>query len=204
MMRVATYLVVAGTALVMFHLGRRLVSRPVGMGASILYLLGPHVPQFDGYFFITEPYANACIVAAAALLSAIALRHAYHGFATGEPNIAGFSLGRRGTAATGSVSVVAVVLAGSSCSRQPAPASTSTAPRTGSTTPPTASARSRRGGRPRFRRRRLHIPLAAVDALPPQRQYHARLHARHRLRRSDTEGDDRGRGRTNGPIARRP
>ena len=68
LMRVVTFLTVAVTGVLVFHLGRTLAGRTVGMVASLLYLLATYTPHFDGYFFITEPYANLAIVLAAALL----------------------------------------------------------------------------------------------------------------------------------------
>ena len=68
LMRIVTFLTVAVTALLVFVLGQRLVGRTVGMVASLCYLVATYMPHFDGFFYITEPYANLTMVVAAILL----------------------------------------------------------------------------------------------------------------------------------------
>jgi len=68
LLRGLTYLTVAVTGVLLFHLGRELAGRTLGMVASLVYLTATYMPHFDGYFFITEPYSNLAIVLAAVLL----------------------------------------------------------------------------------------------------------------------------------------
>jgi hypothetical protein len=79
LLRVVTYLTVAVTGVLVFLLGRKLAGRAVGMVASLVYLVATYMPHFDGYYFLTEPYANLAMVVAAVLL--LADRRAYDALA---------------------------------------------------------------------------------------------------------------------------
>ncbi|WP_142861245.1 ArnT family glycosyltransferase [Salinigranum halophilum] len=65
--RAVTALVVVVTGLLVFRLGTMLYDEPTGMVASVLFLVATYLPHFDGFFFLTEPYAVCCTVVAATL-----------------------------------------------------------------------------------------------------------------------------------------
>lgn len=67
-LRLLTYGTTAVSGLLVFHLGRTMVDRSTGMVASILFLLATYLPHFDGFFFLTEPWAVLAMVTAAVLL----------------------------------------------------------------------------------------------------------------------------------------
>jgi hypothetical protein len=64
-LRLLTYAVTAVSGLLVFELGRQLRDRRVGMIASLLYLVMVYLPHFDGFFFLTEPWAVLTLLAAA-------------------------------------------------------------------------------------------------------------------------------------------
>lgn len=67
-LRLATYAVVAVSALLVAALGRRLRDRPTGLFAGLLYLLMTYLPHFDGFYFLTEPWAVLTLLVATLLL----------------------------------------------------------------------------------------------------------------------------------------
>lgn len=67
-LRLWTYAVVGLTGTLVALLGRRVADARTGMVAGIAYLLAAYLPYFEGYYFITEPWAVLPTVLAAVLL----------------------------------------------------------------------------------------------------------------------------------------
>lgn len=65
--RALTAFVVVTTGALVFHLGAILYDEATGMVASVLFLVATYLPHFDGFFFLTEPFAVCCTVVAATL-----------------------------------------------------------------------------------------------------------------------------------------
>jgi 4-amino-4-deoxy-L-arabinose transferase-like glycosyltransferase len=73
--RALTALVVMTTGALVFRLGTILYDEAVGMVAGVLFLVATYLPHFDGFFFLTEPFAVCCTVVAATLfLTSTSLR----------------------------------------------------------------------------------------------------------------------------------
>lgn len=66
-LRILTAVVTLLTGVVVLWLGTRLYDETVGMAAALLFVVGSYLPHFDGFYFLTEPYATFCTVVAAAL-----------------------------------------------------------------------------------------------------------------------------------------
>lgn len=75
-LRLLTALVTLTTGLVVLWLGTSLYDERVGMAAGLLFVVGSYLPHFDGYYFMTEPYATLCTVVAAALYLVVRSRWA--------------------------------------------------------------------------------------------------------------------------------
>lgn len=67
-LRLWTYGVIAVTGLLVYDLGRRVDDEATGMAASPVFLLAMYLPHFEGYHFMSEPWAILPTVAAAILL----------------------------------------------------------------------------------------------------------------------------------------
>lgn len=67
-LRLLTYGVIGASGLLVYELGRRLGDRMVGMMASLIFLASMYLPHFEGYHFLTEPWAILPTIAAAILL----------------------------------------------------------------------------------------------------------------------------------------
>lgn len=83
-LRLLTYGVTAVSSVLVYHLGRTIRTAATGMIASLLFLLITYLPHFDGFFFLTEPWAVLTLVAATLLL---------FDDRTGSDALAGVSLG---------------------------------------------------------------------------------------------------------------
>ncbi|WP_435065291.1 ArnT family glycosyltransferase [Halobaculum sp. EA56] len=68
LLRLLTYAVTAASAALVVRLGRRVFGRAVGMAAGLVFLTMSYLPHFDGFFYMTEPWATLTMLVAALLL----------------------------------------------------------------------------------------------------------------------------------------
>jgi hypothetical protein len=54
--RVLTYVINAISALLVYSLGKKIANKNIGMAASIFFLIGMYLWQYEGYCYMTEPY----------------------------------------------------------------------------------------------------------------------------------------------------
>lgn len=67
-LRLLTYGVIGVSGVLAYEFGRRLYDRTIGMTASLIFLASMYLPHFQGYHFLTEPWAILPTIAAAILL----------------------------------------------------------------------------------------------------------------------------------------
>ena len=63
-----TYAVTAVSGLLVVQLGRQFCTRRRSYAAGVLFVVMTYLPHFDGYYFMTEPYAVLTMLGAAVLL----------------------------------------------------------------------------------------------------------------------------------------
>ncbi|WP_435095819.1 ArnT family glycosyltransferase [Halorubrum sp. N11] len=66
--RLFTYGVTAGSGLLVVRLGREFYGRRAAEGAGILFVVMSFLPHFDGFYYMTEPFAVFTLLIAAVLL----------------------------------------------------------------------------------------------------------------------------------------
>jgi hypothetical protein len=82
--RLVTYGVTAVSGLLVVRLARPVCDRRLAYAAGALFVIISSLPHFDGYHFVSEPYAVITLLAAAVLLGGVALRsHVAAGVALG-------------------------------------------------------------------------------------------------------------------------
>lgn len=66
--RLLTYSVTAVSGLLVVRLGQQFADRRAAQGAGVLFVVMSYLPHFDGYYFLTEPFATLTLLVAAVLL----------------------------------------------------------------------------------------------------------------------------------------
>lgn len=66
--RVLTYIVTAISGLLVIRLGKEFYHRRAAYGAGVLFVVMSYLPHFDGFYYLTEPFAVLTIVVSGVLL----------------------------------------------------------------------------------------------------------------------------------------